>query len=174
MTYVRMADAAFAANIRPGYDIIGGYYGGPDAYHVWAPNDWNLFPGYRLPIWVAGQSGTSEGDAAVAALQALGVPQGSLTVVDMETRHDVSYVTAFGSVLHAAGYKTWVYGSASTVFAHPPLNGYWVADYTTDTEAIMNLMGAPSVRAVQYAADLAPGYDASWVKLWTEGEMWHG
>lgn len=167
-----MADAAFAANIPPGYDVAGGYYGGPDAYHVWPDADWRRFPGFKLPIWVGGLDGEAEGQAAVMALEGLGVPQGRLTVLDMETRKDVTYVSHFGHELQQAGYKVWVYGSASTVFSNPPLNGYWVADYTTNLTVIFNLMQAPSVRAVQYEADLAPGFDASLVKAWTEGEMW--
>lgn len=172
--YVFMADAAFAANIPPGFQIAAGYYGGPAAYHVWPRSDWGLFPGYRLPIWVGGEDGAGEGQQAVEELANLGVPAGCLTVLDMEARKDDTYVAHFGSALYAAGYKTWVYGSYDTLFGNPPLNGYWVADYTTRMAEVRQIMQSPSVRAVQYAADQPPGFDESMVKQWTEGEMWHG
>ena len=172
MTYVRMADAAYAANIPPGFDIAGGYYGGPNAYHVWPASDWGRFPGYRLPIWVGGSDGGAEGLQAGQVLRRLGVPDGCVAVLDMETREDAAYVEAFGIGVESFGYKTWVYGSASTVFRNPPLNGYWVADYTSDVRVIDGLLQHPGVRAVQFAA-VGP-YDASLVKQWTEGEMWHG
>ena len=76
---IPMADAAFAANIPPGYDIAGGYYGGPFAYHIWPPADWARFPGYKLPIWVGGQEGSAEATLAAAALDGLGVPEGAIT-----------------------------------------------------------------------------------------------
>lgn len=173
MTYARMADAAFAANIPPGFDIAGGYYPGRADFHAWSPADWQRFPGYRLPITVPGDPGDGDVDAQVAVLnlQQLGVPEGCITVLDMETRKDVLYVETFGAAM-APHYRVWVYGSASTVFGNPPLNGYWAADYTTDMRVIDQLLQAPHVRAVQYNA--GPGYDSSLVKPWTEGEMWHG
>jgi hypothetical protein len=169
---IPMADAAFAANIPPGYDIAGGYYGGPNAYRVWPAAEWDLFPGYKLPIWVGGDEGHPEGQEAAAELAALGVPAGSITVLDMETRKDRTYVAAFGAAMQQAGYRVWVYGSAATVGLNPPLNGYWIADYTDSAATIDHLLGLPHVRAVQYAN--LPGFDKSWVKAWTEGEMWHG
>ena len=175
MTYVRMADAAFAANIPPGFDVAAGYYGGPNAYNVWARADWARFPGNKLPIWVGGENGADEGESAALELQRLGVPSGCLTVLDMEARKDLTYVEAFAiQIDHIGGYKTLVYGSASTVFGNPQVNGYWVADYTSDMHTIDGLLQHPGVRAVQFAADVAPGYDVSLVKAWTEGEMWHG
>jgi hypothetical protein len=86
----------------------------------------------------------------------------------METRIDRTYLEGFGGVLQAAGYKVWVYGSASTVFGNPQLNGYWVADYTGQPFMSTRL----GVRATQYAANLPPGFDASLVKEWTAAFMW--
>jgi hypothetical protein len=173
-----MADAAFAVNIPPGFDVAAGYYGGPGAYHVWPAADWRRFPGFRLPIWVAGEgpkNGTKDAaNAANVLVQVFGVPRGSFTVLDMEMMRDVTYVEAFGAGLQASGYRVWVYGSAGTVFGNPPLNGYWVADYTSDMGLIDQLMQTPHVRAVQYTANLVPGYDVSLVKQWTEGGMWSG
>ena len=172
MTYARMADAAFAANIPPGFQIAAGYYGGPDAYHVWPTSDWGRFPGFRLPIWVGGLDGKGEAADAAVVLSGLGVPPGSITVLDMEARKDITYVEAFGAAMKTAGYKTWVYGSAGAVFRNPPLNGYWVADYGLSAEQMMSVLELPHVRAVQYAS--YPAFDPSLVKPWTEGEMWHG
>src|SRR5579863_875785 len=108
-----------------------GYLLGPDAYHIWEAGDWDEYPGNpKIPIWVAGMSGEDEGKAARAALHALGVPSGCVTVLDMELRVDRTYVAAFGKVLQDAGYKVWPYGVVSTIFRNPPLNGYAVADPT--------------------------------------------
>lgn len=172
MNLLHMADAAFAANIPPGYSIAAGYYGGPNAFHVWPRADWGRFPGYRLPIWVGGQDGPGEGAEAVAELRALRVPEGSRTVLDMETRKDITYVMNFGEVLQDAGYLVEVYGSLSTVGQNPPLNGYWVAHYNITAAQLRADLSLPHVRAVQYEAQ--PGFDSSWVKQWTEGGMWHG
>ena len=175
MSYLPMADAAFAANIPPGFDIAAGYIGGPLALNIWTPQDWARFPGYRLPIWQTmdgPKSGVSDGGAAVKALRALRVPEGCITALALETSRDVTYVESYGGILHAAGYRTWVCGAASTVGGNPPLNGYWVEDFTSDMGLVHHLLVQPHVRAVQYAT--TPGYDSSLVKAWTEGEMWHG
>jgi len=159
-----MRDAAYAADIPEPWDrAVAGYYGGPDAYHVWAPGDWKRFPHNRkLPIWVAGLDGTGEGREAVDALRSLGVPRRVYTAVDMEARVDKTYIEHFGAALNAAGYKVWVYGSSSAVFNNPGLNGYWAADYRGTGPFMYN---HPGVRATQYA----PGqfYDSSTVKDWT-------
>jgi hypothetical protein len=177
LTLAKMADAAFAPNIRPGFEIAAGYYGGPGAYHVWSAADWDLFPGFRLPVWVpsiGNKNGTDDGLQAVKALKALNVPPGSFTVVDMEGMRDRTYVTNLAATLSASGYRLWVYGSVSTLFGNPPANGYWVADYGISTAEGARLLETPHVRAWQYQANIAPGYDASLVKQWTEGGMWHG
>src|SRR5215831_18161006 len=136
MTYATMGDAAFAANLDgTSFDIVAGYYGGPNAFHRWPVADWDRFPGYRLPIWVGGQNGLGEGSQAVASLEALRVPHGSVTVLDMEGRKDITYVNSFGHTVREGGYKVWVYGSASTIGLNPPLNGYWVADYGINPRA---------------------------------------
>lgn len=163
-----MGDAAFAVNLNgTSFTAVGGYYGGPNAFHVWTAGDWGRFTGAKLPIWVGGFNGAGEGEQAVKALQALGVPQGSVTALDMEGRKDDTYVNAFGAVLQQAGYKVWVYGSASSVFGNPQLNGYWVADY----RGIGPFMySAPGVRATQYQSGSL--YDSSLVKEWTLPLFW--
>jgi hypothetical protein len=167
----RMRDAAFSGNIaEPWGRAVAGYYGGPEAYNVWAEGEWKRFSRNRkLPIWVAGLDGTGEGHQAVGALRALRVPAKSYTAVDMETRIDRSYLDNFGAVLQAAGYRVWVYGSASTVFNNPGLNGYWVADYAGIGPFMYNHAG---VRATQYAS--GADYDSSTIKDWTyhAGTWW--
>ena len=172
MNLLPMADAAYAANIPPGFDIVGGYLDSPEAYHPWTVGDWARFPGYKLPIWVhePGSDGTAAAHETVAQLQALGVTPGSIVALDMETRIDRTFVDRYGGVLAAGGLKCWVYGSAAFVGSNPPLNGYWVADYTGDQHVISFLLGQPHVRAVQWAT--SAGYDSSLVKAWTEGSMW--
>jgi hypothetical protein len=175
-TWHKWGDAAFAANLDgTSFAGVGGYYGGPGAFHIWPRADWGRFPGFRLPIWVAGLppgSGLDDGTAAVAELRKLGVPKGCRTVLDMETSTNAQYVEHFGAVLDSSGYLVEVYGSQSTIGRLPPLNGYWVADYTSNLTLIDQIMTSPHVRSVQYAA--GPLYDTSVRKPWTEGEMWHG
>jgi hypothetical protein len=160
----RMRDAAFANTIGGSWTgAVAGYYGGPDAFHVWAPHEWTQFHRNRkLPIWVAGQDGPGEGRTAIHALRALGVPPHVYTVVDMEGRVDKAYVEQFGAAVQAAGYKVWVYGQASTVFENPGLNGYWVAEYAGKGPF---MFGHAHVRATQYAT--SPQYDSSTVRDWT-------
>ena len=167
----RMRDAAFAANIDTSWSgAVGGYYGGPDAYHVWTAGDWKRFGGNRkLPIWVGGLAGAVEAKDAVTVLHDLGVPTRVYTALDMEGRVDKTYVANFGQVLQEAGYKVWVYGQASTVFENPRLNGYWVADWAGQGPFMYN---HPHVRATQYAE--GANYDSSTVRDWTynSGPWW--
>jgi len=167
----RMRDSAFAANINPSWHgAVGGYYGGPNAFNVWAHGEWKRFHRNRkLPIWVGGQDGPGEASQAIKALHDLGVPKRVYTALDMEDRVDDLYVNNFGHALQAAGYKVWVYGQASSVFGNPRLNGYWVADYA-DKGAFM--YDHRHVRATQYAT--GPNYDSSTVRDWTfnSGTWW--
>jgi len=166
-----MRDAAFSTNIGESWTgAVAGYYGGPDAFHVWARAGWKKFAGNRkLPIWVAGNDGAKEGSQALRALHRLGVPSGVYTAVDMETRVDKPYVAAFGQVLRGAGYRVWVYGSASSVFRNPALNGYWVADYAGVGPFMYD---HAQVRATQYAS--GQEFDSSTVKHWPyySGPWW--
>jgi hypothetical protein len=160
----RMRDAADASTIGDSWaGAVGGYYGGPNAFHVWAPGDWKQFRANRkLPIWVGGLDGAGEGSAAIHALRALGVPTNVYTALDLEGRVDKSYVEHFGAALQGAGYKVWVYGSSSSVFENPGLNGYWVADYAGRGAFMFN---HSHVRATQYAT--SPDHDSSTVRDWT-------
>lgn len=167
--FVSGADAAYAENIPGDTVVVFGYFGGPNAYHVWSDSDWARFTGKpKVPIWVAGYDGAGEAQEALRALKQLGVPPGSVIAIDLETRSDKAYVDGFYAVLHQVGYKVWVYGSAETVFNNPPCNGYWVAFYTGQP----NMYQHPLVRATQWCAEIQPGWDASLVRDWVLKEMW--
>lgn len=168
MASENMRDAAFPQNLEGYKGIVGGYYGGPHAFRVWLPSEWAMFKkNKKLPIWVGGYEGAEEGHQAVAALTALGVPKGSYTVLDLETRIDKTFVEHFGEVLHHHGYRVFPYGSASTIFSNPKLNGYWVADYANKGPFYY-----PGARMTQYASNQQ--FDSSTVKFWTRtlGSFW--
>lgn len=163
-----MFDASTPPAAAPaGYGAVAGYIGGSTP-HVWTPAEWARFgPLKKLPVWVASAAaGPSTGAvieafAALQQLYRLGVPKSTPVALDMETRADPGYVTSFGRVMSWAGYLTWVYGSASTVFANPPLSGYWVADYAGRGPFMFS---HPLIRATQYADGQA--FDSSTVKPW--------
>lgn len=167
--YLLGRDAAFAPNIGDWDGTVLGYYGGPAAYNVWSTGDWARYPrNPKIPIWVGGLAGDTEGAQAVTALHALGVPEGCVTILDLEERVDRTYVTAFGNVLRRAGYKVWPYGSTATLFRNPPLNGYAVADPT----GVEHMYPHPAVRMTQYA--FGQVFDDDAVKEWLlyAGDLW--
>lgn len=163
-------DAAFAGNIGTFSGVIGGYLNSPWAYHPWAPGDWSMFPQNRkLPIWVAGYDGKSEGAEAVDQMVRLGIAPGCPLVVDMETREDKTYIDSFfEAVRTTGGYKVLVYGSASTVFNNPACNGYWVALY--DGIPSLSATWTNKVRGKQYSS--GEFYDLSVWKPWVVQELW--
>jgi len=168
-------DAAYASNIGSGFGgVVAGYIGGPLAYHIWQQADWIPFKNNpKVPIWVCGYGGADEGTACVTALQKLGVKPGVVVAADMETRIDETYLMAFWQVLNRAGYLTLVYGSRSTVFSNPQLNGYWVADYTGQAHMATNPNTGDTigVRGTQWTS--GPDFDTSEWKAWvTQQEMW--
>jgi hypothetical protein len=161
-------DAAFPANLHGWPGLVFGYYGGPMALNIWDNSAWRAFGSYKVPIWVGGMAGAPEGQQAVAKLQQLEVPTGCETLLDMETRVDRTYVEHFGEVLQGAGYKVLVYGSISTLFKNPQLNGYAVADPT----GVPHMYPHPGVRMTQYA--FGPLFDSDVIKHWiaTDGHLW--
>jgi hypothetical protein len=119
---------------QPGVIVTAGYAGG-DAAHVWTSADWAQWgTRYRVPIWVRSDPSsvdpTADGNACVAALTALGAP---------------------------APYLVLPYGSTSTLFQNPQIDGYWPASY--QTPPVAELYSAPGVVATQYLA--AAAYDLS-------------
>ena len=166
-TWATMGDAAFAANLDgTSFDVVAGYLSTPNADHPWTVNDWRGIPGYKLPIWAGGMNGLQEAEACLSQMQYLDIPKGKVVALDMETRVDVSYVSAFGAVMQHNDYLVWVYGSASTVFGNPQLNGYWVADYLY----MPFMYSHKGVRATQWTD--GPLYDQSTVKQWELGNLW--
>jgi hypothetical protein len=162
-------DAAFPENLTGYPGIILGYFGGPRAFNVWSKPQWMMFPrNYKIPIWVGGLGGLTEASDAIKALKALGVPQGCVILLDMETRIDKTYVEHFGIAMHGAGYKVWVYGSTGTLFNNPQCNGYAVADPT----GAPHMYPHPGVRMTQYA--FGPEYDNDVIRRWviTQDNLW--
>jgi hypothetical protein len=165
--YLTMGDAAFATNLYgTKFDIAAGYLASGFQYHSWSAADWKSAPGMKLPIWVGGSNGVGEAQSCLYQLRNLGVPAGSVFALDMEMRISSNYVSSFGAVMQHEGYKVWVYGSASTVFGNPQLNGYWVADYIY-TPFMHSHMGT---RATQWTD--GPKFDQSTVKAWEASNLW--
>lgn len=107
LSLVQDAAEPVGVPLQPGVIVTAGYIGG-DAYHVWTASDWAVWPTrYRVPIWVRSDPSsvdpTSDANACVAALQALGAP---------------------------APYLVLPYGSLSSLFSNPQCDGYWPADWT--------------------------------------------
>jgi hypothetical protein len=169
MQLINGRDAAFPQNLAGYTGVVLGYFGGPRAFNVWSTPQWALFKNNdKIPIWVGGLGGTAEADTAVKTLKQLGVPVGSVILLDMEARIDKTYVTHFGRVMHAASYKVWVYGSTSSLFDNPELNGYAVADPT----GAKHMYPHPGVRMTQWA--FGPRFDNDVIREWvmTQGQLW--
>lgn len=165
--WLTMGDAAFPQNLDgTSFDIVGGYLASPNALNAWTRNDWRPIPGPKLPIYVANFNGRIDAENALLELATLDVPKGKVVAYDMETRIDVTCVASFGAVMQHHGYKVWVYGSASTVFGNPQLNGYWVADYLRTPF----MYSHPGVRATQWTD--GPKFDQSTVKRWEASNLW--
>lgn len=151
------------ANAITGVDVVGFYIGGTDATHIWTAAEIKAQTvALMLPIWVydaarpGTTNGTSDGNAAIAALHALGVPRGVRVVVDMEATVDAAYVAAFRTVVAAAGYWLTIYGSADFVFGNfpgaGPGGGFWAADWTGAAHQYNHV----GVWATQYAVGGEP------------------
>lgn len=169
-TTERMRDAAYAINIPTAWHgAVGGYLNSPNAFHPWSRDEWARFPKNRkLPIFEVGKDGRTDAQNAIEQLAIMRVPIGTSVVLAMETHVLPDYVNNFGDVLAIQGYKTWVCGSASTVFGNPARNGYMVEDFVTTGPFMYD---HPDVRITQYAnGDL---YDSSTVKDYTyDEERW--
>lgn len=174
-----MRDAAYAANIPASWTgAVGGYLNAKgDPYHPWTPADWARFPHNRkLPIFVQSHpeaaDAVSDGFKVLRSLYELSVPRGCRTALDLETAVDPGYVRAYGRVLNYFGYRVWPYGSVSTLFGNPPLQGYWMADYRADRSPFMydHIDG----RATQYTDNPpADKYDSSTIHPWAYADLAH-
>jgi len=175
-----MRDAAYATNIpRPWHDAVAGYLNSRpdgDPFHPWSAADWRLFRDNRkLPIFVQSHPVTdmAEADAfaTIKALYDIGAPMGIRVALDLETAVNAEYVHRYGRVMLWAGFRVWVYGSASTVFGNPPIDGYWVADYVSTGPF---LYGHADVKATQYTDNPPDGkYDSSAVREWVYADVTH-
>ena len=160
-----MWDASTPPAVQPpGFDAAAGYIGG-DTPHVWTRTEWDrLGKTPKLPIWVrsdpASSTGRADALAALGQLQHIGAPPGCTVALDLETAIAPGFVTAFGIVMRFFGYHVWVYGSRSTVFSNPPLDGYWVADYTN----IPHFAAGNGVRATQWEEGTI--FDPSVIRYW--------
>lgn len=165
--WATMGDAAFPAGLDgTSFDAVGGYLFSGFQTNGWVQTEWLAIPGPKLPIWVAGFAGQPEASECVKQLRLLGA-KNCHVALDMEARVDKTYVAAFGAVLAHEGYKTLVYGSTSTVFRNPQLNGYWAADYAGIGPFMYN---HPGVRMTQWTAGAK--FDQSTVKPWILDEFW--
>jgi hypothetical protein len=168
--WASMGDAEFPQNLDgTAFDAVGGYLPAANAAHGWTNADWAGIRGPKLPIWVApfgSKSGLKDAEATLLSVDSLHIPKGMVIALDMETSVDVTYVAAYGAIMQHHGYKVWVYGSASSVFGNPQLNGYWVADYIR-TPFMYAHMGT---RATQWTDGAR--YDQSTVKQWELVNLW--
>lgn len=162
--------------MEPNTDGVAFYIGG-DTPHVWTDAELTASTRrYRIPIYVRSFAGVSPDlDAAncVTWLKTHKAPLGISIMLDLETLIDPSYVTAFGVNLHAAGYKVLPYGSMSTLFQNPALDGWWPADW--DGVTGLDSDDPVGVVAVQYSSP-NNSYDLSFVTdtvtVWdTQGAM---
>jgi hypothetical protein len=170
---VRSFDAAFPPAKPPALDGFAFYIGG-DTPHPWAKTEIvSQANRYGLPIWVrsepAGFSGTTQGVAAVAALHALGVPEGTVCALDIETATDSDFCIAFSKELNAQKYGCVLYGSKGNLFRNQ-LSGpgwYWVADPGATGLVSGTVM-------TQYEEDADDGqYDLSYVdETWMTANWW--
>lgn len=159
----RMFDAAFPPD-EPvaGCAAAAGYLGG-DTPHVWTGAEWNAATARgrlrMLPIWVSAgilvNPRAQARDAAAAAVALGWQPHHQVRRViglDMETEIDPQFVAAFGGTLHELGFGCWPYGSESTIFGNPAIDGYWVAAYPGPGPVVT--FPGEHVVAHQYAADV--------------------
>ena len=125
-------DAAFCPPNPPPTDIVLFYGPGGDQLNVWTLSQIEAQTApYRLPIFVRSNpeqaNAAGDADEFIAWLRAIGAPPGVVTVLDLETAIDVAYVNTYGEVMHEADYLVLPYGSSSTLFKNPELDGYFVA-----------------------------------------------
>lgn len=146
--------------------------------HIWSKADWSHFPTMRkYPMFVGTPAVGAAGNVVTEAFECMqnlweiGCTPGHVVGLDMETAVNRVYVTNFYRILHAHGYKVWVYGSASSVFLNPKCDGYDPADWT----GIPHFVNHANVVATQYAdaATSHIGADLRVIRWWQwKRNMW--
>ena len=128
-----------AAYPPPGWPLteVTLVYAGGDTPNPWTGPGVPPYVGgsrFVVPAWVrsnpAQVAWDADAHAFLAWLTARTVPAGALVMLDLETAIAPAYVNGFGASLHSAGYKVAPYGSTSSLFQNPQLDGYWPASYT--------------------------------------------
>ena len=170
-------DAAYPPGTPyPGAQAVMGYIGG-NTPHIWTAAEWQRFSHLvQFPIWVGYQEAdpATHGSQAVAAMTALGWaehrPNRRAVIIDEETEVDDAWLNAFASVIWAAGYETYVYGSQSTVIDMPPKEGRVIALYN----GTQDIPAGEAAVAHQYRANVP--WDGTQVDLSmvTSDMMAHG
>jgi hypothetical protein len=171
-----MFDASTPPLVAPGgFHAVAGYIGGRTP-HVWTLNEWQRFHSLRkLPIYVPSQAIGGHDVAAIDVGEILHqcyhlqIPRGTPIVLDMETAADKPFDLAVADMLHFFGYRTWIYGSRSTIGNNPPCDGEWVAEYTH----VPHMVPGGNVKATQWT-DAVPGkpYDQSLVRWLAFETLW--
>lgn len=165
---VTLFDAAFpnpAADPQVSGALI--YIGG-DTPHVWTEGEIAGAHGrYRLPTYVRSNpenaSAIADANSTVVWLTAHKVPKGCAVCLDLETAVNPVYVLAYANVLHGAGYLVWPYGSKSTLFRNPAIDGWFVADYTQTEHQYPNCIATQwSDAAGAYDLDDTDAVNALW------------
>lgn len=118
---------------RPRTDVVIIYIGG-DTPHVWTDAELieqEHLSTYGLPCFVRsnppGPGVAPDLHDCLRWLYNHNVPRGSSVLLDLETAIARSYVLPFGYGLNQAGYKCLVYGSRSTLYRNPKMDGYFDA-----------------------------------------------
>lgn len=117
---------------------------------------------YRWPCWVRSNptdavQAAQDVAAFVSWLTGHHVPQGTAVILDLETAVNAVYVEAFVRGVHAAGYRLDDYGSRSTLYQNPAVDGTFDAN-PGDAPGTID----PGNDATQDV--YAGSYDLSWVK----------
>lgn len=160
-------DAAYPPPDWPAADATLVYAGGD------TPNPWTGagLPPYVgasracVPAWVrsnpAAASFDADGHAMIAWLRSRDAPIGCLTMLDLETAKEGGYVMGYGATLHSAGYLVAPYGSTSTLFDNPELDGYWPDAGTTVQSGLDNHAGVIATQYGPYGTASGGEYDLS-------------
>lgn len=182
------ADSAFPAGLKPfprGFKAAQFYIGERTPIltptpHIWTKDDVNGLPKGigKYPMFVGTPAIGKTGDAVTEAMECLealyqiGCPLNRIVGLDMETAVNGAYVRTFGQVVNHYKMYVLVYGSAGTVFANPPLNGYDVAHWTGQDHHYPHAQE----HATQWAnaRQLGTSYDARSIRWWTyRHRIWH-